>query len=51
MKYPKENMHYSCIACTTIDFVMRMENKNYLQVIQESAIQNKENKDDQIYKH
>ena len=26
---PKENMHYTCIACITIDSVMRMENKNY----------------------
>ena len=29
---PKESMHYTCIACTTIDFVMRMEKKNYPQV-------------------
>ena len=29
---PKENEHYSCIACITIDFVMRMEKKNYPQV-------------------
>ena len=28
---PKENMHYTCIACITIDTVMRMEKKNYLQ--------------------
>ena len=27
---PKENMHYTCIACVTIDSVMKME-KNYLQ--------------------
>ena len=26
---PKENMHYTCIACITIDSVMKMENKNY----------------------
>ena len=31
-KIPKESMHYTCIACITIDFVMRMEQKNYLQV-------------------
>ena len=31
-KVPKENEHYTCIACITIDFVMRMEKKNYLQV-------------------
>ena len=29
---PKENEHYTCIACITIDSVMRMEKKNYLQV-------------------
>ena len=28
----KENEHYTCIACITIDSVMRMEKKNYLQV-------------------
>ena len=25
----KENEHYTCIACITIDSVMRMEKKNY----------------------
>ena len=29
---PKESMRYTCIACMTIDSVMRMEQKNYLQV-------------------
>ena len=29
---PKENMHYTCIACITIHSVMRMEKKNFLQV-------------------
>ena len=24
---PKENMHYTCIACITVDSVMRMEKK------------------------
>ena len=28
----KENEHYTCIACITIDSVMRMEKKNYPQV-------------------
>ena len=28
-KVPKENEHYTCIACITIDSVMRMEKKNY----------------------
>ena len=26
---PKENVHYACIACITIDSVMRMAKKNY----------------------
>ena len=25
---PKKNMHYTCIACITIDFVIKMEKKN-----------------------
>ena len=29
---PKENKHYTSIACITIDSVMRMKNKNYPQV-------------------
>ena len=29
---PKENMHYTCIACITIDSVMRMDKKNHPQV-------------------
>ena len=28
----KENEHNTCIACVTIDSVIRMEKKNYLQV-------------------
>ena len=31
-KVPKENEHYTCIACITINSVMRMEKKNYPQV-------------------
>ena len=26
---PKENMHYTCIACITIDFVMRIDKKYF----------------------
>ena len=33
----KENMHYTCIACITIDSVMRMEKKNYPQVYLEEC--------------
>ena len=29
---PKENLHDTCIACITIDSVMKMEMKNYPQV-------------------
>ena len=36
-KIPKENKHYACIACVTIDSVMRIEKKNYLQVFWKSA--------------
>ena len=28
----KENVHYVCLACITIDSVMRMEKNNYPQV-------------------
>ena len=30
-------MHYACIACVTIDSVMRMEKKNYPQVYLEEC--------------
>ena len=29
---PKENMHYACIACVTIDSAMRIGKKNHPQV-------------------
>ena len=29
---PKENMHYTCIACITIDSVMKMDKKYFPQV-------------------
>ena len=34
---PKENMHYTCIACVTIDSVMRMDKKNHPQVYLEEC--------------
>ena len=34
---PKESMHYTCIACITIDSVKRMEKKNYLQIYLEEC--------------
>ena len=36
-KIPKENMHYTCIACITIDSVMKIEKKNYAQVYLEAC--------------
>ena len=36
-KMPKENAHYTCIACKTIDSVMRIEKKNYAQVYLEEC--------------
>ena len=36
-KIPKENMHCTCIACITIDSVMRTEKKNYPQVYLEEC--------------
>ena len=34
-KIPKENKHYSCIVCITIDSVMRIEKKKYPHVFLE----------------
>ena len=34
---PKENMYYTCIACITIDSVMKMNKKNYPQVYLEEC--------------
>ena len=34
---PKENMHYTCIACIAIDSVMKIDKKNYLQVYLEQC--------------
>ena len=34
---PKENMHYTCIACITIDSVIRMDKKNHPQVYLEEC--------------
>ena len=44
---PKENVHYACIACTTIDSVMRMEKKELsTNLFRTMQIQTKKNKDD-----
>ena len=34
---PKENMHYTCIACVTIDSVLTMDKKNHPQVYLEEC--------------
>ena len=34
---PKENMHYACIACITIDSVMKMDKKYFPQVYLEQC--------------
>ena len=34
---PKENMYYTCIACMTIDSVMRMDKKIMRRFIQKSV--------------
>ena len=34
---PKENVHYACRACITIDSVMKIEKKNYPQVYLEEC--------------
>ena len=33
----KENMHYTCVACITIDFVLRINKKNHPQVYLEEC--------------
>ena len=33
----KENMHYTCIVCITIDSVMNIDGKNHLQVYLEEC--------------
>ena len=41
---PKENVHYTCITCITIDYFMRMEKKHYLQVYLEECKYRTKNK-------
>ena len=36
-KTPKESVHHTCIACITIDSVMKIEKKNYPQVYLEEC--------------
>ena len=34
---PKENIHYACIACVTVDSVMRMDKKNHPKIYLEEC--------------
>ena len=43
-KIPKENKHYVCIVCVTIDSVMRIKKKNYFQVFFRRMLIQVENK-------
>ena len=46
---PKESMHYTYIACMTIDSVMRMEKNNYPQVyLEESKYKMKKTKTNKL---
>ena len=36
-KIPKQKKHYTCISSVTINFVMKVEKKNYLQVYLEEC--------------
>ena len=36
-KVPREHMRYTCIACVTIDSVVRMDKKNYPQIYLEEC--------------
>ena len=46
-KIPKENMHYTCIACITTDSVMRKEKKELsTNLFRRTQIQNGKDKDD-----
>ena len=49
---PKENTDHTCIACITLDSVLKMNKKNYLQVyLEECKYKVKKNKYTKIYKH
>ena len=44
---PKENEHYACVACITIDSVMRMEKKKLSAgLFRRMQIQNEKDKND-----
>ena len=48
----KENTYYTCIACITIDSVLKINKKNYPQVYLEECKYNlKKNTNTEIYRH
>ena len=48
---PKENVHYTCITCITIDYFMRMEKKTlFAGLFRRMQIQNKKYKNNQIHR-
>ena len=47
---PKENEHYTCIACVTIDSVMRMEKKLIAGLFRRMQVQNEKDKNNQIHR-
>ena len=50
-KIPKESMHYTCIACITIDSVMRMEKEKLSTgLFRRMQTQNEKDKDDKIHR-
>ena len=48
---PKESMRYTCLACVTIDSVMKIKKKLSTSLFRRIQIQIKEIKDDQTHKH
>ena len=46
-----KNMHYTCIACITIDSVMKMDKKYFLQVYLEECKYKKKNTNVKIYQY
>ena len=50
--YQKENTYYTCIACVTIDSVLKMSKRNYPQVyLKECKCKVKKDTYTKIYKH
>ena len=49
---PKENTYYTCIACITIDSIIKINKKKLsTSVFRRMQVQNKENKYFKIHKH